>query len=523
MTQVTYPFDPSGSNPLNRIVNEQQVVTSVNDPRKYNVIMPSAAPFFADSVVMEFRRPDGSVRSMVEGVDFYYTHGFISASKATAKPVYGSITFLDRDTSGVMRLTYQTLGGIWTLDDNEIAQILANIINNPRTTAWEQITDMPVMFPVIDHEWNLVDMVGAKEIVQSLDALAQAVVSNTGGGLASHVASRSNPHEVTKAQVGLGSVENYPIATQTQAQAGTNNTAYMTPLRVKEAITAQVGNVVAAHADRTDNPHQVTKAQIGLGNVDNYATATAAQAVTGTATDLFMTPAGTKAVVDTVRTALATHVADQNNPHAVDKTDVGLNNVENYAIATAAEAQGGTVSNKYMTPQRTAQAINALANQGLATHINDKTNPHETTKAQVGLGNVENYPVANQAEAEAGIALDRYMTALRVKQAITAQAAGPLQTHINDANNPHATTAAQVGAYSRNETDQLLAGHVNNTNNPHATTAAQVGAYTKSEVDQMLANRATATSVQAVQQNLDDQIGQIIGMLNDLTALIAAQ
>lgn len=492
MTQVTYPFDPSGSNPLNRIVNEQQVVTSVNDPRKYNVIMPSAAPFFADSVVMEFRRPDGSVRSMVEGVDFYYTHGFISASKATAKPVYGSITFLDRDTSGVMRLTYQTLGGIWTLDDNEIAQILANIINNPRTTAWEQITDMPVMFPVIDHEWNLVDMVGAKEIVQSLDALAQAVVSNTGGGLASHVANRSNPHEVSKAQVGLGSVENYPIATQTQAQAGTNNTAYMTPLRVKEAITAQVGNVVAVHADRTDNPHQVTKAQVGLGNVDNYATATVAETTTGTANDRFVTPAGVKAVTNAVSQALATHVADQNNPHAVDKTDIGLNNVENFAIATATEAQTGTASNKYMTPQRTAQAINALANQALATHVADKTNPHETTKAQVGLGSVENYPIASQAEATGGTAVDRYMTPQRVAQAINTQVGQPLLNHVNDANNPHNTTAAQVGAY------------------------------TKSEVDQLLIGRATTTSVAAVQQNLDDQMSQIIGMFNDLVAAITA-
>lgn len=41
---------------------------------------------------------------------------------------------------------------------------------------------------------------------------------------------------VTKTNVGLGSVQNYGIATQAEAQAGTSNIKYMTPLRVKEAI-----------------------------------------------------------------------------------------------------------------------------------------------------------------------------------------------------------------------------------------------------------------------------------------------
>ncbi|MHA6481052.1 DUF4795 domain-containing protein [Paenibacillus sp. strain BS8-2] len=37
--------------------------------------------------------------------------------------------------------------------------------------------------------------------------------------------------------------------------------------------------------------------------------------------------------------------------------DVGLGNVENYSVATQVEAEAGTASNKLMTPQRTAQAI----------------------------------------------------------------------------------------------------------------------------------------------------------------------
>lgn len=62
----------------------------------------------------------------------------------------------------------------------------------------------------------------------------------TDASLASHAGNTSNPHEVTKAQVGLGSVLNYGVATQAEAEAGTIDTKYMTPLRAKQAIAAQV-------------------------------------------------------------------------------------------------------------------------------------------------------------------------------------------------------------------------------------------------------------------------------------------
>ena len=66
-------------------------------------------------------------------------------------------------------------------------------------------------------------------------------------------------------------------------------------------------------------------------------------------------------------------------------------------------------------------AITAIENR-LGDHVNSTNNPHQTTKTQVGLGNVDNYATATQAEAEAGTAGDRFMTPARVKQAIAANA-----------------------------------------------------------------------------------------------------
>ncbi|URN94633.1 MAG: hypothetical protein NAG76_22920 [Candidatus Pristimantibacillus lignocellulolyticus] len=51
------------------------------------------------------------------------------------------------------------------------------------------------------------------------------------------------------------------------------------------------------------------------------------------------------------------HANRTDNPHAVTKTQIGLPNVNNYDISTQVEAEGGTSNVKYMTPLRTAQAI----------------------------------------------------------------------------------------------------------------------------------------------------------------------
>lgn len=48
-----------------------------------------------------------------------------------------------------------------------------------------------------------------------------------------HIDNTNNPHNITKAMLGLGGVENYPIATMPEAETGNRNDRYLTPLRLK--------------------------------------------------------------------------------------------------------------------------------------------------------------------------------------------------------------------------------------------------------------------------------------------------
>ncbi|WFA10325.1 hypothetical protein [Tissierella sp. Yu-01] len=55
-------------------------------------------------------------------------------------------------------------------------------------------------------------------------------------GAVTSVLGRTGDVVITKTDVGLGNVQNYGIATKTEAEAGTSNTKYVTPMRLKEAI-----------------------------------------------------------------------------------------------------------------------------------------------------------------------------------------------------------------------------------------------------------------------------------------------
>lgn len=257
-----YPFDPTGTSAANKITGEQQVITPANY-RDFHYIVPRFAPFFADGLVVKFRDASNVVRTLVEGQDYYCTHWFIAASRACAKAVYGSISFLNNNLAGTVIYDYQTLGGMWTQDLATITQILGDLIHNPRITAWDVVVDMPVTFPVIDHQWDLTDLVGGKEVVQALSTIEVALRQTGQGGLTDHMIDFSNPHRVTAAQVGLGSVANYPMADGPTTIAGSSSQFYVSPFGLKQALDAGPNAAIGTHAGRNDNPHQVTAAQVG--------------------------------------------------------------------------------------------------------------------------------------------------------------------------------------------------------------------------------------------------------------------
>lgn len=133
-----------------------------------------------------------------------------------------------------------------------------------------------------------------------------------------------------------------------------------------------------------------------------------------------------------------------------NKLNSGLNgditNALNEAKAYTDAAK--TALNKLISDESSArQAADTTITNNLNAHINNKSNPHEVTKAQVGLGNVQNLAPADMPVSTA------QATAIADAKAAGTKAQTDLSTHANRKDNPHNVTRAQLGLAT---TDQVV-------------------------------------------------------------------
>ena len=191
--------------------------------------------------------------------------------------------------------------------------------------------------------------------------------SNNHAAIDSHLGNSSNPHSTTKTQVGLGSVDNVQQLPMSYLDTDTSLTAnsdvkVASQKAVKTYVDAQNGSqntTISAnattmnnHISNTSNPHATTKAQVSLGNVDNV----------------------------------------QQLPMSYLDTD-GAFTANSDAKVASQKATKTYMDGQVSTLNTTISGINTTVGANQTTmnnHISNTSNPHSTTKAQVGLGNVDN-------------------------------------------------------------------------------------------------------------------------------------
>ena len=208
------------------------------------------------------------------------------------------------------------------------------------------------------------------------------------GGAVSSVNSRTGAVVLTSADVGLANVNNTSDANKpvSTAQAAAD-----------AAVLASANATTAAHAARTDNPHTVTAAQLGLGNVENKSSATIRSEITSgnVTTALGYTPenaaqkgtAGGYAPLDGTGKVASTYLP------STDAVPEGASNLYFTAARVLATVLSGlsTATNAVITASDTVlSALGKLQKQisdnltTLTGHTSNTSNPHSTTAAQVG-------------------------------------------------------------------------------------------------------------------------------------------
>ena len=251
-----YPFDPTGRASANRIENQSITVTPPTQITDYSYVVPRGAPFYADSLVVKDGRNVGA-RTLVENVDYWCVIDFLSASTTLTKRVCVGIALLDPGYSGTLYITYQAVGGNYSLADYSVLEELIRERYVVKHVSYEQVINLPEGFAPEWHAHEVADMVGMGQVVTMLDNIKVAINGRQGSygqlntQISNHVGS-SAAH--TPSQVGLSNVKNYDVATLAEATSGAGN-KYVVASIMKQYVNSQMqdlsGFITTVTADAT--------------------------------------------------------------------------------------------------------------------------------------------------------------------------------------------------------------------------------------------------------------------------------
>lgn len=205
------------------------------------------------------------------------------------------------------------------------------------------------------------------DIVDGTTALPYPVTS---------VAGKTGAVTLSKSDVGLSNVDN------TADAAKPVSTAQATAIADAKAAGTSAQSSINSHTANKSNPHVVTKAQVGLGNVDNVKQYSASNPPPYPVTS----------------------VAGRTGAVTLTKSDVGLGNVPNTDATNASNISSGSLAlpriatgliaaGNNISVSRSSDGVytvSAADSGATVTSVNGRSGAVTLSKSDVGLGNIDN-------------------------------------------------------------------------------------------------------------------------------------
>lgn len=277
-----YPIDLTGRNPTNLVGREAQLLVSQGGLSARVITLDHGGFYTRDLTIV-----DSTGKQLRPYIDYVATYSFADVSVRTGLEVCGAIVVLNPAFTGLLYITAQMVGGdlVFVLDAKQ--QVIQHLLAHPSDPiTWGGIVGVPRQYLPGELQVELWEKVASTAVNIELAEMAAVVVggdqnelmlyraevrsqylaylASFGTDVADHEAQHNNPHQVTAAQVGLGNVQNFPVSTEAQARAGTDTASYMTPLQTARAINTLATIPLTAHLNNRSNPHQVTAAQLNI-------------------------------------------------------------------------------------------------------------------------------------------------------------------------------------------------------------------------------------------------------------------
>jgi hypothetical protein len=287
MTQITLlPLDLTGKQLTNRVLDEQHTLITIPN-RSHRVIMPRRGAFYSRSE--QQRLIDGVTgRSLTPGVDYVATYLYSELTAVTGQEVCGILVVTNPAVSAKVTLSYQAVGGWYSLSSEDIAVVMDALKAENQAVTWAGIAGKPYEYTPAPHHHKFWQLYGLESVNHQMERLKRAAFTKDTAavaheedygdvlfdeaedtlevltaGITAHINNYNNPHGVTKVQVGLGNLFNYYLAETEHAIDPAVTNRYMTVKGTGEALQLTAIPALHAHLTDYDDPHEVTAEQIG--------------------------------------------------------------------------------------------------------------------------------------------------------------------------------------------------------------------------------------------------------------------
>ncbi|AEH03577.1 virion structural protein [Pseudomonas phage PhiPA3] len=279
------PLDLTGTAVTNRIVNESHTLTKV--PGKNNrVFVCTHGGYYTNG----FELRDNTGRALIRGRDYVMTYHYQQLTEMTGKGVYGLVVITDTTAVSPVRVSYQAVGGFFSVSADELKALLEKLTNSDALKiTWEQIVGKPDAYAPADHRHELWQLYGMESMVTNLDRigdawalgrtallsearsyytgylqLAQQALDNYIARVNAHITDQNNPHQTDKVKIGLSFINNWPMATAAQTTNVNLDNVYMPIGGIYNMIQSMVIPALINHIRRQDNPHQLKLTDLNL-------------------------------------------------------------------------------------------------------------------------------------------------------------------------------------------------------------------------------------------------------------------
>jgi hypothetical protein len=333
-------------------------------------------------------------------------------------------------------------------------------------------------------------------------------ISNSDDNLASHVADTNNPHKVTAAQAGLGNVQNFGLATENEAKQGASNAKYMTPSLTQAVLSANINSI--AYANSSDGVDGFTTVYPNLNLLKNTrtlssATTSAAWNVLFNSSQIYDSGIKSKSGVSAINFSFNVYVP--------------LNAIVGSSVPIQLKGQNSQANNVGTDDYNTI-----ISN---TNYIIKQSDLGTTIRVSIPIQKSVYYQSFDAALSDTASITIRQATdisgfvysTIKLEPGSTATPWMPSSSEATTADYPKFVGFSNTVKTDKTASDYkwfpTIDSHTNDKANPHAVTAEQVNAYTKTvtftktEIQDLLSDAIAQTKLDA------NPIGTILTTIND--------